>query len=120
MSEKLKEAHIRALKAISFHEKRFQPLELRSAARSEVAELLLGLAERGECDPRFQEWGYPTGYRLTRAGRNALAVRRRARFAEWGNVPYWHFSEMLDRRARVCLSGKFGRTRERVRLPPLT
>jgi hypothetical protein len=36
------------------------------------------------------------------------------------NDSYWHFSELPDRRANVCLSEKFGRTCERVRLPPLT
>ena len=79
MQESLKKVHIRALKAISLHEARFQPLQLRSAVRTEVADqlVILGLAECGECDRRFQAWGYPTGYRLTRSGRSALSARRR-------------------------------------------
>jgi hypothetical protein len=33
---------------------------------------------------------------------------------------FWHFSETLDQRTKVCLSEKFGRKRERARLPSLT
>jgi len=32
---------------------------------------------------------------------------------------YWHISEVPDRRAKVCLSEKCGRTLEQVRLPAL-
>ena len=79
MPEKLKKAHIRALKALSLHGTRFQPLQLQSAVRTEVADQLVvrGLAECGDSDPRFQAWDYPTGYRLTRSGWNALSARRR-------------------------------------------
>jgi hypothetical protein len=36
------------------------------------------------------------------------------------DVRVWHFSEALDRRAKVCLSEKCGRTREWARVPALT
>ena len=78
MTDKLTKAVIRALKALSLHEGRFQPLELRSSITTEAVEHLIGLgfAERGDCDPRFVEWGYPIGYRLTSAGKTALIARR--------------------------------------------
>ena len=77
MPDKLTKTLIRALKAISSHEGHFQPLELRSSIKAEAAEQLvdLGLAERGDCDVRFEEWGYPTGYRLTQAGWSELKAR---------------------------------------------
>jgi hypothetical protein len=78
-NDKLTKPLTRALKALSLHERRFQPLQLRGSVATEVADQLvvLGLAERGDSDARFEDWGYATGYRLTRAGWTALNARRR-------------------------------------------
>ncbi len=73
MAEKLTKPLWRGLKVLSLAHDRLEPIELWASVSSEVADNLvaMGLAERGESDPRFEEWGYPVGYRLTSAGRYA-------------------------------------------------
>jgi hypothetical protein len=51
---------------------------------------------------------------------DAMKVAAPLQFIDERDVAFWHFSEALDRRAKVCLSEKCGRTRERARIPPLT
>ena len=78
MPNKLTKPLLRGLKDLSSAGNRFQPVELRASTTSAVAEELvaMGLAERGDCDPRFAEWGYTVGYRLTQAGVEARFYRR--------------------------------------------
>jgi hypothetical protein len=75
---KLTKRLIRGLKVISLHGDRFQPIELRVAVRTEVADALvaLGLVERSQSHERFAEWDYDIGYRLTAAGSDFLIARR--------------------------------------------
>jgi hypothetical protein len=75
---KLTKQQSRGLKALSLAERRFEPLELAARLKFEVADQLvaLGLAETGECDARYTDWGYQTGYRLTQKGWTALFQQR--------------------------------------------
>jgi hypothetical protein len=69
---------IKGLKSLSLAEHRLEPLQLSSRLTQETADELvaLGLAEVGACDPRYEKFGYSTGYRLTEAGWQALANHR--------------------------------------------
>ncbi len=64
--------HLRALRTLANSSSDFEPLAARPGVGQALAEQLiaLGLVESGPCKPRYADYG--TGYRLTKAGWEAL------------------------------------------------